>query len=74
MTEEILMSHRSLWVNEDKPFLSEIKNLTPKEQDLVSKLQNGYFAPKVRLEQERIRFKYLKEWMKQIDSSRTIRE
>ena len=74
MTEEILMSHRSLWVNEDKPFLSEIKNLTLKEQDLVSKLQNGYFAPKVRLEQERIRFKYLKEWMKQIDSSRTIRE
>ena len=74
MTEEILMSHRSLWVNEDKPFLSEIKNLTLKEQDLVSKLQNGYFAPKVRLEQERIRFKYLKEWMKQIDLSRTIRE
>ena len=74
MTEEILTDHRSLWVDEDIPFLSEIKNLTPKEQELVYKLQNGYFAPKVRLEQERIRFKYLKQWMEQIDSSKTIGE
>lgn len=74
MTEQILTAHRALWVEEGSPFLSEIKNLTQKEQDLVYKLQNGYFAPKVRLEQERIRFKYLKEWMEQIDSSQTIGE
>ena len=69
MTEEILMAHRSLWVKEDRPFLSEIKNLTPKEQDLVYKLQNNYFTPNVRLEQERICFKYLKEWIEKIDPS-----
>ena len=62
MTEQILTEHKALWVTEDKPFLSEIKNLTEQEQSLLSKLQNDYFGPKVRMEQERIRFKYLKEW------------
>ncbi len=62
MTEQILTEHKALWVTEDKPFLSEIKNLTEQEQNLLSKLQNDYFGPKVRMEQERIRFKYLKEW------------
>ncbi|MDO5062234.1 MAG: DUF2220 family protein [Peptostreptococcaceae bacterium] len=67
MTEQILTAHKNLWVDEDSPFLSEIKNLTPQEQDLLYKLQHDYFGTKVRLEQERIRFKYLKEWMEQID-------
>lgn len=65
MTEQILMAHKTLWVNEDRPFLSEIKNLTVQEQNLLSKLQNDYFGPKVRMEQERIRFRYMKEWMEQ---------
>ena len=62
MTEQILTEHKALLVTEDKPFLSEIKNLTEQEQSLLSKWQNDYFGPKVRMEQERIRFKYLKEW------------
>lgn len=69
MTEQILREHEPLWVEEDSPFLSEIKNLTLEEQDLLYKLQTDYWGSKVRLEQERIRFKYLQEWMEQIHST-----
>lgn len=71
MTERILVAHKNLWVDEESPFLSEVKNLTSEEQDLLYKLQNGYFGSKVRLEQERIRFKYLKEWIDRINVEKT---
>lgn len=71
MTEQILMAHKTLWVKEDRPFLSEIKNLNDQEQNLLYKLQNDYFGSKVRLEQERIRFKYLEEWMEHIEFGTT---
>lgn len=63
MNEKILLEHKELWVEEEKLFTSEIKNLTLEEKGLVLKLQNNYFGNNVRLEQERIRFKYLVEWI-----------
>lgn len=67
MTEQILIAHKLLWTEESSPFLSEVKNLTSQERDLLTKLQTDYYGSKVRLEQERIRFKYLEEWMGKID-------
>lgn len=64
MTEKILMEHKALWVEEDNPFLSESENLIEEERNLMLKLQNKYFGKHVRLEQERIRFKFLEEWIK----------
>lgn len=56
MTEEVLLMHRDQWVIEDKQNVSDIKNLTPAEKELTTRLQTDYFGTKVRLEQERITY------------------
>lgn len=68
MTEEILNKHKKMWVFEEKPFLGEYKNLTFEEHALAKKLQNDFFGHGVRLEQERIEFKYIKEFADKINS------
>ncbi len=66
MNEEILVKHKNLWGIEEKQFLGSIKNLTSSERDLVDKLQNDYFGVGVRLEQERIKFSYIEEYLETI--------
>lgn len=56
MSEEILLAHRSLWSKEDAPFKAEIIHLTPQELALARRLQANRWGEGVRLEQERIRF------------------
>lgn len=63
MTEEILLAHKEFWVLEDKQFLSEIANLDDVEKELVFKLQNNIFGNHIRLEQERVHFSYVKEFV-----------
>ncbi len=59
MTEDILLKHKDLWVDEEKQFLYEINNLHPDEKQLVHKLQNNIFGKNIRLEQERIGYTYI---------------
>ncbi len=66
MSEEVLLAHRSLWVNEDKPFLSRIDRLNAEEYSLVCKLQCNYWGKGVRLEQERIKFSYVNRFLKSL--------
>lgn len=66
MTEEVLLSHRPLWVKEESQFLSKVKNLDAEEQNLLTKLQNNTFGSKVRLEQERIRYQILMQWIAEL--------
>lgn len=67
MDEEILLSHRSLWVTEDKPFLYPIHNLTAEEYTLVCRLQGNEWGSCVRLEQERVRFSCLQKFIIALD-------
>ncbi|WP_180272720.1 Wadjet anti-phage system protein JetD domain-containing protein [Konateibacter massiliensis] len=66
MTEEILLEHREMWVNEEKQHLSEIENLTYEESILVSKLQNDYFGKGIRLEQERVAFGFVEKFIENL--------
>lgn len=63
MTEDILLEHKKLWVNEPKQHLSDIQHLTSEEYNMVSKLQNNYFGKAIRLEQERVAFKFVENFL-----------
>lgn len=63
MTEDILLEHKKLWVDEPKQHLSEIRHLTTEEYNLVCKLQNDYFGKGIRLEQERVAFSFVEEFV-----------
>jgi len=63
MEESLLLKHRSFWSVEDKPFLGQLTRLTPDEQWLFSSLQNNIWGKGVRLEQERIPFQQVKQFL-----------
>lgn len=63
MTEEILLAHRELWVDETKQHLSRIDKLSDDEFALACKLQSNYWRHGVRLEQERIRFSFVERFI-----------
>ncbi len=69
MTESILVEHEEFWSVESKPYLARIQNLNGDELALVDKLQNNSFGKGIRLEQERINFSYVKEFLEGIDES-----
>ncbi|WP_436156641.1 DUF3322 domain-containing protein [Polaromonas sp. LjRoot131] len=55
MTEETLLSHRSMWVREEKPSKVEsFDNLTEAEFDVYDGIRSNRWEQQVRLEQERI--------------------
>lgn len=55
MDEATLLAHRQLWGEEDEPHAaSELSALTAKEHKLYEQLHHDYYAPRLRLEQERI--------------------
>lgn len=59
MDEPTLLDHRSLWGREEKPAGNAVLPLlTAAEQKLYAELRNHRFAPRVRLEQERIPWDY----------------
>lgn len=63
MEESILLKHRALWSVEDKPFLGQLTRLTPEEHWLLCSLQNNTWGKGVRLEQERISFQQVKQFL-----------
>lgn len=54
MDEATLLAHRSSWVEEAKPCLRLLSNLTDQEQQLYQALTTHHFGQNIRLEQEHI--------------------
>ena len=69
MNEEVFLKHRKFWVKEDKPFLVDVKDLDNDEKILLKKLQENIYGENLRLEQERINFKYLQEYLKKLENN-----
>ena len=69
MNEEVFLKHRKFWVKEDKPFLADVKDLDNDEKILLKKLQENIYGENLRLEQERINFKYLQEYLKKLENN-----
>ncbi|MDQ3001361.1 MAG: DUF2220 family protein [Fibrobacterota bacterium] len=60
MDRETLMAHQDFWVEEPWPAKADLVRLTPEENSLFEDLMLNRFRTKVRLEQERIGFKWVK--------------
>jgi hypothetical protein len=59
MDEETLLAHRDFWGHEDAPSHAVLVHLSVAEGALYAELQNGTFAPKLRLEQELLRWDWV---------------
>ena len=66
MTEEILLKHKDMWVIEKEQSKNDGVYLTPEEASVLYKLKKNVYGKNVRLEQERIRYSFLKEYLKEI--------
>jgi hypothetical protein len=58
MDRETLMAHHDRWVSEERPASSFLTRLTRAEQDLFADLVTDAFGERVRLEQERVDWRW----------------
>ncbi|OGI38569.1 MAG: hypothetical protein A2140_00590 [Candidatus Muproteobacteria bacterium RBG_16_62_13] len=58
MDEAALLDHRDLWGQEDKPVRADLPMLTGAERGLYNNISSHRWAPRLRLEQERIPWIY----------------
>jgi len=58
MDSDTLVRHRALWQREEKPATGPLERLTPDEQAVFESLLRNRFGGRVRLEQERIDWRY----------------
>lgn len=61
MDQQTLMDHRPLWGIEAQPETAALTRLTTEESALYDQLRQNHWGDRVRLEQERIGFDYLRE-------------
>ncbi len=59
MDIETLLSHRELWGFESEQEKANLIRLTPEETKLYDQLRNNHWGENIRLEQERVGFKFL---------------
>jgi len=59
MDETTLLKHREFWGHETKPENRKLQRLTASEQKLYQALLDNHYAEQLRLEQERVDYKYL---------------
>ena len=59
MDRETLLEHASLWVDEPQPVRRDLPRLRPAEQALFDDLRHDRIRPALRLEQERIGFRWV---------------
>nr|WP_308206437.1 DUF2220 domain-containing protein [Mycobacterium yunnanensis] len=59
MDRETLLAHRDRWGSEDRPARSILTRLTPAEHDLYAELVEDGLGERVRLEQERIDWRWV---------------
>ena len=60
MDEATLLAHRPLWGKEPKPTRRSLERLHPGERRLYDRLRNDHYRPKLRLEQERIGYGWVR--------------
>lgn len=68
MNRGTLLAHRALWGREDQPNIGQMDNLTDDERGLLDDLRTNRLGESVRLEQERIAFGCLREWLEALDA------
>ena len=61
MDRETLLTHRDRWGSEDRPAKSALTRLTPAEHDLYVELVEDGLGERVRLEQERIDWRWVQQ-------------
>jgi hypothetical protein len=61
MDRETLLAHRDRWGREDRPARSALTRLTACEQELYAELVEGGLGERVRLEQERIDWRWVQQ-------------
>jgi hypothetical protein len=61
MDRETLLAHRDRWVSEDRPATSALTRLTHDEHDLYVELVEDGLGERVRLEQERIDWRWVEQ-------------
>jgi hypothetical protein len=61
MDRDTLLAHRDRWVTEENPAKSALTRLTPDEYDLYSELVADGLGERVRLEQERIDWQWVRQ-------------
>ncbi|MEY2342069.1 DUF3322 domain-containing protein [Acidithiobacillus sp. IBUN Pt1247-S3] len=66
MDEHTLLAHRSLWGKETKPETATLNRLNAMELTLYEQLRDKHWGEGVRLEQERIGFDYLRNFLTEI--------
>jgi hypothetical protein len=61
MDQQTLLTHRALWGVEMQPETGTLTRLNPEESALYDQLRQNHWGERVRLEQERIGFDFLRE-------------
>ena len=61
MDRQTLLAHRTLWGLEARPETGLLKRLNPEESALYDQLRKNHWGDRVRLEQERIGFDFLRD-------------
>lgn len=59
MDRETLMAHQALWTHEAAPYIEPLERLSREERSVYADLTGGRLGRGVRLEQERIAFRYV---------------
>ncbi len=63
MTSEIIKEHKEMWVKEEKQSIRELTHLTADEANTYQELIENKHTNNLRLEQERINFSFVKEFL-----------
>jgi hypothetical protein len=59
MNEATLLNHKAFWGRENTAQIRRLERLTPEEQQLYQGLQDNRWGDQLRLEQERVDYKFL---------------
>ena len=66
MDQRTLLNHRSLWGIEKKPESGDLGRLTAEEHTLYDHLHQNHWGDRIRLEQERIGFNFLRDALQRL--------
>ncbi|MBX9669682.1 MAG: TM0106 family RecB-like putative nuclease [Candidatus Obscuribacterales bacterium] len=67
MDEATLLKHKEMWVSEASPHSGiDLQRLTELEHELYEKLRSNFWAPNVRLEQEKVGWKCLESILEEL--------
>ena len=66
MNSEIIKEHKEMWVKEEKQSIKELTHLTADEAKTYKELKENKYTNNLRLEQERINFSFVKEFLNRL--------